>query len=336
MAKELFTSAVSQIGSSMFSNGQPLNSTFHVQNGNFKACGEIVAASLAQGGPPACFLEESVYNLIVNPNMDIHALDPESHLTDSDKQLLKSVTKNVISHSDIIIEHGYTGLIDHLHISEIEKSMMISIITKRLVYLKEFMLGLDSYGLTTIIQAHPHACRSLFVQDTKGTRKVDANYLFFSIIYPEYSKEGSMRRKIEECMMDYFQDFVFQLEDKPVDGSTVGGEICASSDHIVTITDVEESEGGSAVYLTPDYMPAGILGWITGQKHRPINSEEQEILVKFNHECLVQNPNHRICFPVVGACGNTITFPVMHMQNPEEFQQVLMLALSKGQSFAKP
>ncbi len=41
-------------------------STFHVQNGNFKTCGEIVAASLAQGGPPVCFLAESVYNMMVN------------------------------------------------------------------------------------------------------------------------------------------------------------------------------------------------------------------------------------------------------------------------------
>ena len=57
---------------------------------------------------------------MVNLNVDIHALDQESHLTDSDKQLLKSVINNVASHSDIIIEHGYTGLIDHLHISEIE------------------------------------------------------------------------------------------------------------------------------------------------------------------------------------------------------------------------
>ena len=94
MAKELFTSAVAQIGSRMFSNGQPLNATFRVQNGNFKACREIAAASLAQGGPAACFLKESVYDLIVNPNVDIHALDPESHLTDLDKQLLKSVMHN--------------------------------------------------------------------------------------------------------------------------------------------------------------------------------------------------------------------------------------------------
>ena len=137
--------------------------------------------------------------------------------------------------------------------------------------------------------------------------------------------------------MDYFQDFVFQLEDKPVDGSTGDGEICASSDHVVTITDVEESEGGSAVYLTPDYTPAGILGWITGQKHRPINGEEQDILVKFNHQLMFgSKPKSPHLFSsCVGACGNTITLPVMHMQNPDEFQQVLMLALSKGQSFAK-
>ena len=71
MAKEFLTSIVSQIGSNMFSNGQPYDSTFHVQNGNFKSCGEIAAACLAQGGPPACFLAESVYNLMVNPNKDI-------------------------------------------------------------------------------------------------------------------------------------------------------------------------------------------------------------------------------------------------------------------------
>jgi hypothetical protein len=80
-AKEFFTLAISHIGSSMFSNEQPLDSTFHVQNGNFKACGEIAAVSIAQAGPPACFLAESVYNLMVDPN----------------------------------VEHGYTGLIDNLH-----------------------------------------------------------------------------------------------------------------------------------------------------------------------------------------------------------------------------
>ncbi len=52
--------------------------------------------------------------------MDIHTLDPEIHLTDTDKVLLNSVRENVKSHTAVITEHGYTGLIDELHISEIE------------------------------------------------------------------------------------------------------------------------------------------------------------------------------------------------------------------------
>ena len=58
MAMELFTLTIPNIGSVIFPSGKPLDSTSHVQNGTFKACGEIVAASLAQGGPAPCFLEE--------------------------------------------------------------------------------------------------------------------------------------------------------------------------------------------------------------------------------------------------------------------------------------
>lgn len=60
MANEFFTITLPNIGSVIFPNGQPVDSTFHVHDGNFKACGEIVAASIAQGGPAPCFLEESV------------------------------------------------------------------------------------------------------------------------------------------------------------------------------------------------------------------------------------------------------------------------------------
>ena len=75
MAMELFTLTIPNIGSVIFPSGKPLDSTSHVQNGTFKACGEIVAASLAQGGPAPCFLEESVYQLLVNPNVPLQELD---------------------------------------------------------------------------------------------------------------------------------------------------------------------------------------------------------------------------------------------------------------------
>ena len=35
-----------------------------MQNGDFRTCREMAAASLAQGGPPPCFLDECAYNSI--------------------------------------------------------------------------------------------------------------------------------------------------------------------------------------------------------------------------------------------------------------------------------
>ena len=81
MAKEFFTITLPNIGSVIFPNGQPVDSTFHVHNGNFKACGEIVPASLAQSGPAPCFMEESVYGLMADPNVPLQQLEIEKHLT---------------------------------------------------------------------------------------------------------------------------------------------------------------------------------------------------------------------------------------------------------------
>ena len=61
IALEFFENSVQEMGKVMFPDGKPIESTFHVQNGNFRTCGQIVSASLAQGGPPPCFLDESSY-----------------------------------------------------------------------------------------------------------------------------------------------------------------------------------------------------------------------------------------------------------------------------------
>ena len=62
-AKEYFAITLPNIGSHL-PNGQSVDSTFHVHNGNFKACEEIVAKSKEQGRPAPNFLEESVYGLM--------------------------------------------------------------------------------------------------------------------------------------------------------------------------------------------------------------------------------------------------------------------------------
>ena len=161
MAKEFFTITLPNIGSVIFPNGQPVDSTFHVHNGNVKACGELVAASIAQGGPAPCFLEVSVYGLMADPNVSLQHLDLEKHLTTSDRGLLNAIKDDIMAHTENIIEHGYTGTIDDSHIEEILSSVAISLVTKSLVYLKEFLNGLDSYCMKSIIQTHPEACKAL-------------------------------------------------------------------------------------------------------------------------------------------------------------------------------
>ena len=58
MSQEFLPQVTSDMGREMFPDGSPTDSTYHVQNRNYRTCGEIVAVSLAQGGPPPYFLEQ--------------------------------------------------------------------------------------------------------------------------------------------------------------------------------------------------------------------------------------------------------------------------------------
>jgi hypothetical protein len=188
MGKEFFTLTLSKISSSMFPGGIPVDLTLHIQNGNFKACGEIIAASLGQGGPTPRCLDVTVYDLLVNPSISLQELNCETNLTASDRILLDSILEDVMKNTNTIIDHGYAAVIDDSHIGEIWQSIVIRllVVTKRLVYLNEFMHGLDSNGLRNILQTHPNVCKAL-VQDDHDESAVDANYLF-SIMNPEFSE----------------------------------------------------------------------------------------------------------------------------------------------------
>lgn len=89
-------------------------------------------------------------------------------------------------------------------------------------------------------------------------------------------------------------------------------------------------------FETPELKPSGIMGWLTGQKHRPLNGEELVITASFDHDCFANNPNHKICVPNVRACAREITFPSAHMSTYEEFCHVFMIAYCKGQAFGMP
>ena len=305
------------------------------------ACGEIVATSLFQGGPAPKSLDESVYMLMVNPDVNMCELDENKHLTSADRSFLTTIKNDLLMHQEAIIEHGYTGVIDEAHTKEIIKSIIISIVMKRIVYLKEFMKGLCLFDVAILVNTYPEVCKPLFVTDSQNQDVVDANYLF-SLMVPEYSPEGSSKRSLEEIIMDHLQDFLFKLEDEQDFFKVATDDVVTVHDSVAPDnTEIPNDDDDAIVdetlsaeqFSQSNLSPAGVMGWLTGQQHKPLNGESIAISVMFNHDCANQFPGHSICYPTAGACGKSLTLPVNHMKTSAEFNDIFISAYCGGQSF---
>lgn len=333
MAKEFLANAISDMGSVMFPDGAPVDSVYNIQNGYFRSCGELAATSIVQGGPAPCFLDENVYNMIITPDVDITKVNLENHFTTKDKELFNNVKQDLSVYQDFILDHGYTGIIDESHKDDIIATMMVSITGRRLLYLKEFSEGLKLYGVLKTTQVNSVIARPLFVR-SEDKRKVDANYLV-SLMSPHYSEDGTTKRAIEERIVDNLQDFLMSLEDESISGYS---EAIAWVDDGPNKIDDGVSDGAEITderFQEADLSPAGVLGWLTGQRHVPLNGETLQISVYFDHDCKTRNPSHTVCFPTVGACGRVLTLPVAHMTEEKKLREVFLLAYCKGNAFAK-
>ena len=341
MAQEFLATAVHEIGKEFFPNGAPIDSMLHVHNGFFLTCGQIVAVSLVQGGPPPRFLNDNAFQMLVNPEVNVNELK-EDVLTPSEKLLLQTIKEDPAGHQDTILEHGYTGVVDLEHIHDITGTVMVSLLSRRSLYLKEFGKGLELFGLASTMRGNVDLCKKLFVNDT-NVNIVDANYLV-TMLKPLYSQEGTSKRIIEEGVMDNFQDLLMKMEDENMIGHSemmawnYQDKLQDEELHVTNQSEAEDSpaEESPGHFHSAVLTPSGVLGWFTGQKHRPVNGDDLAITVVFDHDCLQRNPKHSVCFPVVSACSRVVTLPVDHMKDPEDFTRIFLLAYCKGQAFARP
>lgn len=123
ISKEFLETSIRDMEKVMFPDGFPVDSTLHVQNGNYHTCGEMAAVSIAQGGPPPCFLDEAAFNMMVN-DVDIHNIN-DSDMSENEQQLIKEIESSCEEKVDTIIEHGYTGPINQHHIKAIVGSVKV-------------------------------------------------------------------------------------------------------------------------------------------------------------------------------------------------------------------
>ena len=113
--------STADMAESMFPDGAPMDSSFLVQNGSFRTCGEIVAVSLAQGGPLPCFLNMCAYEAAFK-EFDMMNIG-EENLTFKEQQLLSEVRSDCQKHTDLIIDNGYTGAIKEENLDAIVRSL---------------------------------------------------------------------------------------------------------------------------------------------------------------------------------------------------------------------
>ena len=97
--------------------------------------------SLAQGGPPPCFLDDKVYKTLVT-NKDIGFTNPSlvELLTSKENEMIDQIKDDVLTFQDTIIDHGFTGQISQANVDSLISSIVVSIVSKRMLCLNEFRL----------------------------------------------------------------------------------------------------------------------------------------------------------------------------------------------------
>ncbi|XP_049450807.1 uncharacterized protein LOC125900079 [Epinephelus fuscoguttatus] len=152
LRKEFLTDMVSGIEKRFFEGAgnqgkNPKYSLTDVDNENFRTVGEIMAVSLAQGGPPPAFLREWCYNFLCTGEVDLNSLSQED-VTDLESCLLISRVENsadaesLMLLADEIVSCGYTRQIKldskENIIRKFSKNNILNIFHAKMLTLQQF------------------------------------------------------------------------------------------------------------------------------------------------------------------------------------------------------
>ncbi|KAM4556281.1 uncharacterized protein V3H82_016166 [Fundulus diaphanus] len=290
----------------------PTYSLSDLDKGHFRTVGEIMAVSLAQAGPAPNFLMPWCYRFLCTGSPDFESMGRNDVVDEYFIDLISKVQSanetTLLDITEYILNCGYTGIILLDKKEEMMRLVVFHANLRLLPILQQLREGLRLYGLSDIMSTYPDTCQPLFVPGVE--MKADADFII-SVCQAEFSEKGSNKEQSEVDLMNHFQDFLQELEQ---------GESSLIS------------ENGSSLFQR------AFLQWITGQAYIPVLQEERknfQVNVQFLHQCESKYGQHKICYPSVAACINTITFPVQHMRSYEDFKCVLLEAFHMGQEFTR-
>ncbi|KAJ4921826.1 hypothetical protein JOQ06_022581 [Pogonophryne albipinna] len=267
----------------------------------YRTVGEILAVSLAQGGPAPAFFSPWTYSYLCSGRINQKVLNSDSvadvQLRELIDQVESATEHSMIGLSDEILNCGYTGNVSIPNKDTIVRAIILHAVLWLQPMLEQLREGLQLYGLLSLMSQYPDICQPLSMQ-----------FVMTSILL-QLSDKGTTRHQVELEMMNFIQDFLYEAEDH--------GHVDKDGQHPIT--------------------PATFLQWITGQGHVPLLPSEKKdfaVVIQFNHDCSADFGHHSVCYPVVTACAKTITLPVRHMRPYDKFKNILTEAFQLGQEFS--
>ncbi|XP_072567745.1 G2/M phase-specific E3 ubiquitin-protein ligase-like [Paramormyrops kingsleyae] len=321
LRKEFLTEMMAGIEQYLFEGEEgkgkaPKYSLNDLDNGHFRAAGQIFAVSLAQGGPAPKFLQEWCFTFIVTGELNVskdNIYDPEF------SQIVTEVEEasDLADLTESIVNCGYTGQVTSQHKESIIRAILLHATMRKTPMLRDICEGLKLYNLLEVLQRNPSACKGLFLPEKEAMP--DSDFLMLCL-KPEMSPKGSVKEIREMQILNFFQDFLQELEDE-------------SPENLQT----KNLNASGLLEQKPLSVPH-IMQWLTGQAHKPLllsEREEFKITVYFDHSCLERMPGHRVCYPVVSACTKTITFPTEHLRSYDAFKDLLNEAFLCGGEFSR-
>nr|XP_057922723.1 G2/M phase-specific E3 ubiquitin-protein ligase-like [Doryrhamphus excisus] len=272
----------------------------------FRGAGEIMAASLAQGGPCPSFMREWCIRYLCSGDSDSIQVSA-SDVTDFElSQLIERINSasndNISDLVDDVVTCGYTGIVSLENKDSMIRTVILHSTMRVIPMLNQLRKGLQLYDLSKIMKTHQDLCLPLFVPGEDN--EADAGFLL-ERCRPVFSEIGSTKHQKEVKIINFLQDYLQEIEDSEQEGPNNN--------------------------VTPEGLTVGrIMQWMTGQRHKPVLPSEKKdfvINMKFNHDCDTQ---HTVCFPTVSACSRTVTFPSAHLKTYTEFKNILTLAICHG------
>ncbi|KAF6721773.1 G2/M phase-specific E3 ubiquitin-protein ligase, partial [Oryzias melastigma] len=314
MKREFLTDMISGIENRFFEGAEtqgknPKYSLTDLDNENFRTVGEIMAVSIAQGGPAPAFLKEWCNRFLCHGEIDLGSLSKKDVTDRESSFLITRVTdaQSLMLLADDISDCGYTSHIKPETKKSIIRAIILHSTTRLIPMLQQLRKGMELYGLVKQMEMYPDACHPLFVPG--NIVMPDADFIMMSC-EAQFSERGTSRERSERRILNFLQDFCQETE-------TSGVRIDPGNEaEAVGIKDV--------------------LQWLTGQSHIPILPDEKrhfKIICDFDHNCSERFGNHSICYPIVSACTKTVTFPVQHLSTYAEFVRLMREAIRYGGGF---